>query len=158
MVLLNTVHRSTTLRNLTESPLNNIQIAAALGKNHTTCRNLSAFLITSVQTCIYISISVTTEIGKLINSMDRVLPEKLVKKFPVFYGTRRFITTFQKPATCPQPQPDQSSPCPHPTSRRSILVLPSNLSVGSPSGLLRFPHQKPICTSTCYIPCPSHFF
>ena len=47
---------------------------------------------------------------------SRVLPEKLsgsqlVKKFPAFYRTRRFITTFTQQATCPCLQPDQSSPC-----------------------------------------------
>ena len=29
----------------------------------------------------------------------------------------------QQPATCPCPGPDRSSPCPHPTSLRSILIL-----------------------------------
>jgi hypothetical protein len=33
----------------------------------------------------------------------------------------------QEPATCPYPEPAQSSPCPHPTSWRSILILSSHL-------------------------------
>jgi hypothetical protein len=37
---------------------------------------------------------------------------QLVKKFPAFYGTRRFITTFTSAATCPYPKPDQSNPYP----------------------------------------------
>jgi hypothetical protein len=42
----------------------------------------------------------------------------------------------QEPATCPYPKPDQSSLAPHPTSRRSILILSSHLRLGLPSGLL----------------------
>jgi hypothetical protein len=46
----------------------------------------------------------------------RVLPEKLigpqlVKKFPAFYGTRRFIIAFTSAFTCPYPEPDPPSPC-----------------------------------------------
>ena len=49
---------------------------------------------------------------------SRVLLEKLtifqlVKKFPAFYGTRRFIKAAQVPATCSYPEPARSSPCPH---------------------------------------------
>ena len=49
-----------------------------------------------------------------ITTWSRVLLEKLtgsqlVKKFPTFYETRRFITAF----TCPDPEPARSSPCPH---------------------------------------------
>ena len=40
-------------------------------------------------------------------------------------------------ATCPFPQPDQSSPCtPNPISWRSILILSSHLSLDLPSGEL----------------------
>jgi hypothetical protein len=60
----------------------------------------------------------------------------------------------QEPATCPYPEPDQSSPCPHVPLLN--IVLPS--TPGCPS--LRFPYQNPVCTSpiphTCYISCPSH--
>jgi hypothetical protein len=33
---------------------------------------------------------------------------QLVKKFPTFYGTRRFINAFTRAATCPYPEPAQS--------------------------------------------------
>jgi hypothetical protein len=42
----------------------------------------------------------------------------------------------QELATCPSPEPDQSSLHPHPTSRRSVLILSSHLRLGLPSGLL----------------------
>ena len=42
----------------------------------------------------------------------------------------------QQPATWPCPEPDWSSPCLHPSSRRSILILSSFLRLGLPSGLI----------------------
>jgi hypothetical protein len=47
----------------------------------------------------------------------------------------------QEPATCPYPEPDQSSLRPHPTTRRSILILSSHLRLGFPSG--SFPQVSP---------------
>ena len=38
------------------------------------------------------------------------------------------------PATCSCTEPDQSRPCPHSTSWRSILILSSHLLLGLPSG------------------------
>ena len=63
-----------------------------------------------------------------MNNRNRVLPEKqtgpqLVKICLVFYGTRRFIAAFTRPNTCPYSEPDQSIPCPNPTSWILILIL-----------------------------------
>ena len=95
----------------------------------------------------------------------RVLLEKLsclqlVKKFPAFHGTRRFITalTSVRHLSLSWASPIQSI-YPHPTSWRYILILSTHLRLGLPSGLLSgFP------TKTLYTPfsspirttCPAH--
>ena len=93
----------------------------------------------------------------LLTPWSRVLPEKLtglqlVKKFPAFYGTRRFLTalTSARHLSLSWASPIQSS-YPNPTSWRSILILSSHLCLGLPSGL--FPSGFP--TSTLYTPLPS---
>ena len=72
----------------------------------------------------------------------RVLLEKLtglqlVKKFPAFHGTRRFITalTSVRQLSLSWVSPIQSI-YPHPTSWRSILILSTHLRLGLSSGLL----------------------
>ena len=78
----------------------------------------------------------------LITPRCRVLLEKLtgmqlVKKFPSFHGTRRFITalTSVRHLSLSWASPIQSI-YPHPTSWRSILILSTHLCLGLPSGLL----------------------
>ena len=78
----------------------------------------------------------------LLTPWCRVLPEQvtglqLVKKFPAFHGTRRFITalTSVRHLSISWASPIQST-CPHPTSWRSILILSTHLRLGLPSGLL----------------------
>ena len=82
-----------------------------------------------------------------LNPWSRVLLEKLtgswlVKKFPAFYGTRKFITAFTcaRHPSLPSASSILSIP-PHPTSWRSILILSSHLRLGLPSGL--FPSVLP---------------
>jgi len=78
----------------------------------------------------------------LLTPWCRVLLEKLtglqlVKKFPAFHGTRRFITalTTVRHLSLSWASPIQSI-YPPPTSRRSILILSTHLCLGFPSGLL----------------------
>ena len=102
----------------------------------------------------------------LLTPWCRVLLEKLtglqlVKKFPAFHGTRRFITalTTVRHLSLYWASPIQSIYT-HPTSCRSILILPTHLRLGLPSGLL--PSGFP--TKTLYTPlsspiratCPAH--
>ena len=83
----------------------------------------------------------------LLTPWGRVLFEKLaslqlVKKFPAFYGTRRFLTarTSARHLSLSWASPIQSA-YPNPTSWRSILILSSHLRLGLPSGL--FPSGFP---------------
>ena len=78
----------------------------------------------------------------LLTPWCRVLLEKLtslqlVKKFPAFHGTLKFITTLTsvRHLSLSWASPIQSI-YPHPTSWRSILKLSTHLSLGLPSGLL----------------------
>ena len=102
----------------------------------------------------------------LLTPRCRVLLEKLtglqlVKKFPAFYGTRRFITalTSVRHLSLSWASPIQSMH-PHPTSWRSVLILSTHLRLGLPNGL--FPSGFP--TKTLYTPlstpiratCPAH--
>ena len=93
----------------------------------------------------------------LLTPWCRVLLEKLtglqlVKKFPAFHGTRRFITvlTSVRHLSLSRANPIQST-YPHPTSWRSILMLSTHLCLGLPSGLFTsgFP------TKTLYAPLSS---
>ena len=106
---------------------------------------------------------VTYLLTYLLTPWCRVLLEKLtglqlVKKFPAFHGTRRFITalTNVRQLSLSWASPIQSI-YPHPTSCRSILILSTHLCLGLPSGLLPsgFPSKtlhtslsSPMCNRT----------
>ena len=78
---------------------------------------------------------------------------QLVKKFPAFHGTRRFITalTSVRHLSLSWASPIQSI-YPHSTSWRSILILSTHLRLGLPSGLL--PSGFP--SKTLYTPPSPH--
>ena len=93
--------------------------------------------------------------------LEKLTVSHVVKIFPEFYGTRRFITAFTSShylylswASSSQPMP------PHPTSWISSWILSSHLRLGLPSGF--FPLDFP--TKTLYTPlllpihatCPAH--
>ena len=104
----------------------------------------------------------------LLTPWCRILPEQLtglqlVKKFPAFHGTRRFITalTRVRHLSLSWASPIQST-CPHPTSWRSIVILSTHLRLGPP--VVSFPpvsHKDPIhhpfITHTLHMPSPSHY-
>ena len=103
----------------------------------------------------------------LLTPRCRVLLEQLtglqlVKKFPAFHGTRRFITalTSVRHLSLSWASSIQSI-YPHPTSWRSSLILSTHLRLGLPSGI--FPSGFPtnpihplLLTHTRHMPCPSH--
>jgi len=85
----------------------------------------------------------------------RVLPEQLtglqlVKKFPAFHGTRKFITalTSVRQLSLSWASPIQSIH-PHPTFWRSVLILSTHLCLGLTSGLFSpgFPTKTLYTTS-----------
>jgi len=102
----------------------------------------------------------------LLTPWCRVLLEKLtglqlVKKFPTFHGTRRFITvlTSIRHLSLSWASSIQSI-YPHPTFWRSILILSTHLRLGLPSGLFPsgFPTKTPftpLSSPTCAT-CPAH--
>jgi len=93
----------------------------------------------------------------LLTPWSRVLLEKLTvsqlaKKFPAFYGTRKFITAFTSARHLSLSYTSSiQSTTPYSTSWRSILILSSHLSLGLPKG--PFPSDFP--TKTLYTPLPS---
>ena len=66
----------------------------------------------------------------------------LLKNFPAFYGTQRFITVFPRAFywSLSWARSIQSTPS-HPITLRSILILSTHLHLGLPSGL--FPSYFP---------------
>jgi len=103
----------------------------------------------------------------LLSPWCRVLLEKLtrlqlVKEFPAFHGTPRFITaiTSVRHVSLSWASPIQSI-YPHPTSWRSILILSTHLRLGlpsclHPSGFPPRPYAPPLLTYTRHMPNPSH--
>ena len=93
--------------------------------------------------------------------LEKLTGLQLVKRFPAYHGTRRFITalTSVRHLSLSWASPIQYI-YPHPTSWRSILILSTHLSLGLPSGF--FPSGFP--TKTLYTPfsspiratCPAH--
>ena len=93
--------------------------------------------------------------------LEKLTGLQLVKKFPAFHGTLRFITalTSVRHLSLSWDSPIQSIH-PHPTSWRSILILSTHLRLGLHSGLL--PSGFP--TKILYTPlsspiratCPAH--
>ena len=77
----------------------------------------------------------------ILTPRSRVLREKQtgsqqVKKFPTFYGIRRFITAFTSARHLSLSHASSIQFISlHPTSWRSILILSSHLRLGLPSGL-----------------------
>jgi len=109
---------------------------------------------------------VNDTLTSLLTPYSTVLPEKLtgsqlIRKFPAFYGTQRFITAFTnaRHLSLFWTRTIQSMP-PHLTSWRSSLKISSHLHLGHPSGL--FPSGFPTKTlyTTLLSPtratCPAH--
>jgi hypothetical protein len=98
--------------------------------------NVTAVVLLAAQTMVP---SLCVSLSYLLTPWSRVLLEKLTvlwlfKKFPAFYGTRRFVTAFTvRHLSLSWASPIQSIP-PNPTSWRSIIILYSYVRLGLPSG------------------------
>ena len=94
--------------------------------------------------------------------LEQLTGLQLVKKFPAFHGTPRFITALTSlrhlSLSCTSPF---QSIYPHSTSWRSILILSTHLRLGLPSGLFpsSFPTKTlyPHLSSPIRTTCPAHF-
>jgi len=89
---------------------------------------------------------------------------KLVKKFPAFYGTRKFITAFTnaRHLSLTWARSIQSLPPSHFLKIHLTIIFPSTPGTFKWTLSLRFLHQSPVYTShlphTCYMTRPSHSF
>ena len=68
--------------------------------------------------------------------LEKLIGSQLVKKFPAFYGTRRFITSFKSTHHLSLSWASSfQSILPRPSSWRTNLILSYHLRLGLPSGL-----------------------
>ena len=102
---------------------------------------LLAYLLTSLITYL------RTPWNRVV--LEKLTGSQLVKKFPKFYGSQRFVTAFTtaRHLSLSWASSMQSTP-PYPTSWRSVLIISSHLPLCLPSGL--FPSGFPI--KTLYTP------
>jgi hypothetical protein len=97
----------------------------------------------------------------LLTAWSRVLLENLagfqpVKKFPTFYGTRRFITALSSARHLSQSRARSMQSTSHPASWTSIIILSSHLCLDLPNRL--FPSGLPIKNQNLYMPFPPHTY
>jgi len=83
------------------------------------------------------------------------------EKFPHFTGPQGSLPHSQMPATSPYPEPTPSSPYPYNLPPwRSILILPSHLSLGLPNGLFPLGFLNTTLNTPLIFPtranCPAH--
>ena len=129
--------------------------------------NLSLSVVNALLITLFFSTVTAYLLTYLLTPWCRVLLEKLtglqlVKKFPAFHGTWRFITALTSihHLSLSWANPIQSI-YPHPTPWRSILILSTHLRLGLSSGRLPsgFPTKTlytPLLIHTRHMPSPSH--
>ena len=97
-------------------------------------------------------VAALSELAHFMVLLEKLTGLQLVKKFPEFHGTRRFITAL---TSAPHLSLSWASPIqsiyPHPTSWKFILILSTHLRLDLPSG--SFP---PVSPARPYTPSSSH--
>jgi hypothetical protein len=68
--------------------------------------------------------------------LQKLTVPQLLKKFSAFYGIWTFIDSFTSTRHCPFCGPDESSPRPHRSSWRSIIILCPHPRLGLPNSLI----------------------
>ena len=98
--------------------------------------------------------------------LEKLSGSELVMNSWHFTEPKGSLLHSQVPATCPYPEPGQSSSCPLPPSHllkiHLNIILPSKPASSKWSLSFRFPHQNTVYTSPlchmCYMSSPSHSF
>ena len=97
------------------------------------CEKFIAYSVQFLFTVYHIRLSLTPYSRVLL---EKLTDFQLVKKFPAFYGTRKFITVLTSARHLSLSWANSIQPAqPLPTSSRSILILSSHLRLGLPTGL-----------------------
>ena len=92
----------------------------------------------------------------LLHGAEKVTSLQLIKKFPAFYGNRRFITAFTSARHLYLSWASLIQSIPHFLKIHLNIILPS--APGSPqwSLSLRFPHQNPVTPLPICATSPAH--
>ena len=94
--------------------------------------------------------------------LEKLTVPQLIKKFPTFYGTRRFITVIHKcppPGTYPEPARSSPTLTSHFLKIHLNIILHLRLSLPSGLFLLGFPTKtlyKPLFSSPIHATCTAH--
>ena len=121
-----------------------------VGGRHVHVRNyLRTYLLSYLRTYIFTYLRTYLLTPRTRFLLGKLTGFQLVKKFPAFYGTRRFITTLTSVRYLSLSSASSiQSILPHTISWRSVLILSSHLHLGLPSD--SFPQVSP--TKPCIHP------